>query len=475
MADTFFGITDTGKQRTNNEDAFIAQAILGDRFICTGVIDGVGGYEGGEVAASIAKQAILNYFSVPSGSIGAMLQEAVVSANEKIYAEKKQSGKYESMACVLTIAVVDKAQHKFYYAHVGDTRLYLFRDGSLVKISKDQSFVGFLEDSGRLTEAEAMAHPKRNEINKALGFEVPLPAPSEYIEIGESPFLPGDLLLLCSDGLTDMVTRKELTDILATKKSLAVKAKAMVDAANAAGGKDNITVVLVQNGAKPNSSKATKTAAPVKKNDLQQNREHHPPQEEIKVPATNNTGEKKDKYKLLFFITAMLLLLTAGLLVWRLFDKKEESEDGLIHPNSVQKNSPEQALQDTINGFAGDTLKLTNETFGSPVLLTDTLYINRSNLYMLGNGTQISADSMSGNNAVIYLAPTATNIMFDSLVFQNLMVLIHPQNKSSVRFKDSKFINTTLQIIEPVYFKDTTVNGSILKLLPVPDSLKRKN
>ena len=104
------------------------------------------------------------------------------------------------MACVLTLAVVDIEKNKFYYAHVGDTRLYLFRDNTLVKVSKDHSFVGFLEESGRLTEEAAMQHPKRNEINKALGLGVKFSASDDYIETGESPFLPGDLLLLCSDG-----------------------------------------------------------------------------------------------------------------------------------------------------------------------------------------------------------------------------------------------------------------------------------
>lgn len=192
MATNYFGLTDTGKMRDNNEDTFIAQTIMDNRLVMACVIDGVGGYAGGEVAAELARQAILSYFSVPSGDINTMMKEAFVVANEKITTEKGRNTQYESMACVATLAVVDLPGNRFYYAHVGDTRLYLLRDQSLVKVSKDHSFVGFLEDSGRLTEEQAMTHPKRNEINKALGFGEGIGLHTDYIETGESPFLPGD-------------------------------------------------------------------------------------------------------------------------------------------------------------------------------------------------------------------------------------------------------------------------------------------
>ena len=270
MAELYFGITDTGLVRDNNEDAFIAQRIMGNRFVIGCAIDGVGGYSGGEVAAALAREAILNYFSVPSGDAISMMKEAFVHANEKILAEKQREKEYESMACVVTLALVDLENNIFYYAHVGDTRLYLLRDRSLVKVSKDHSFVGFLEDTGRLTEEEAMAHPKRNEINKALGFADGVSEP-DYIETGQSPFLPGDVLLLCSDGLTDLVANNEMTALLTGKGSLKEKATALVAAANAKGGKDNITVVLVKNDKKPTKQVATKPILPEKKTKLRKN------------------------------------------------------------------------------------------------------------------------------------------------------------------------------------------------------------
>src|SRR6188474_1678777 len=272
MTENYFGITDTGKMRDNNEDDFIAEKILKDRYIMGCVIDGVGGYEGGEVATKIARETILHYFSIPSGDIVTMMKEALKVANEKISEEKIKNSGHENMACVVTMAVADAKNKKFYYAHIGDTRLYLFRDNSLVKITKDHSFVGFLEDSGRLSETEAMNHPKRNEINKALGFTMMMNADEELIETGESPFLPGDILLLCSDGLSDMVRSDQITSILSNTGSLDEKAKELITLANNAGGKDNITVVLVQNTNKPLKQKATKPAV-IKKNDQQQSDE----------------------------------------------------------------------------------------------------------------------------------------------------------------------------------------------------------
>ncbi len=245
MAENFAGITDTGLMRENNEDTFIAERILDDTCIMACVIDGVGGYAYGEVAAAVARETILAYFSKPSDDMASMLKASLIAANDRIFDEKLRDSDYDRMACVLTLAVVDAQNNQFLYAHLGDTRLYLLRDGSLIKIARDHSFVGFLEDTGRLSEAAAMRHPKRNEINKALGFQKQIDLPDDYIETGKSPFLPGDMLLLCSDGLTDLVPKADITTVLTGSGSLAEKAAELVAEANRKGGKDNITVVLV--------------------------------------------------------------------------------------------------------------------------------------------------------------------------------------------------------------------------------------
>ena len=151
MSNNFFGITDRGLVRQNNEDTFIAEAV--NDLIVAAAIDGVGGYEGGEVASGIARETILKCIhSLHGGDVINLMKDALHAANEAIYAEKSRNKEYEEMACVLTIAITDINHNKFYYAHVGDTRLYLFRDNGMVKLTRDHSFVGYLEDSGRLSE-----------------------------------------------------------------------------------------------------------------------------------------------------------------------------------------------------------------------------------------------------------------------------------------------------------------------------------
>ncbi|MEO6149751.1 MAG: protein phosphatase 2C domain-containing protein, partial [Mucilaginibacter sp.] len=250
MAENFFGLTDTGKTRDNNEDTFIAQPVM-DNHVLACVIDGVGGYHGGEVAAAIAHDEIIKKLDNAKGEIIPEMIHAFRRASHKIFQKKQEDKEHDQMACVATLVVADINNNQFYYAHVGDTRLYLLRDGSLIKISKDHSFVGFLEDSGRLTETAAMKHPKRNEINKALGFSDQIDTDDSYIETGQSPFLPGDMLLLCSDGLTDMVDKEDITALITQNNSLEQKAVALIEAANTNGGSDNITVVLVHNNKTP--------------------------------------------------------------------------------------------------------------------------------------------------------------------------------------------------------------------------------
>jgi PPM family protein phosphatase len=262
MAEYYYGITDKGKRREKNEDTFFVREIMSRQLLVACVIDGVGGYTGGDVAAGIACSVLMKHLEKLSENVIDSLLQAMVAANTKINQQKKIGNKNEHMACVLTCAVIDIKNNKCWYAHIGDTRIYLLRDRSLIKISKDHSAVGFLEESGRLSEEEAMRHPRRNEINKALGFEEDITAADDFIETGESAFLSGDVLLLCSDGLTDMISSGKIVSVLTADKKLAAKAKALIDAANDAGGNDNITAVLVENNKQPQPKPAP---VPVKK------------------------------------------------------------------------------------------------------------------------------------------------------------------------------------------------------------------
>lgn len=243
---TFSGATDMGKRRSNNEDAYIAQNIWDDDHILAVAIDGVGGYEGGEVAAELARKSIIDYLEkYHNGERLELLKQAVVSANNTIFSERKLQPQYSNMSCVLTAALVEVKDRRINMAHVGDTRLYQFANGIITKLSHDHSLVGYREEIGELTEIEAMNHPQRNVIGRDVGSRLLGNSGDDYIETTSFPLISNSMLLLCSDGLCDMITSEQMTSILLTDNTVEDKASMLIDAANAAGGKDNITVVLV--------------------------------------------------------------------------------------------------------------------------------------------------------------------------------------------------------------------------------------
>jgi serine/threonine protein phosphatase PrpC len=238
--------THPGKMRKANQDAFVVRPLWSAAKTLAVVIDGVGGYAGGEKAAAIAKDCIEQYMGTPSGDILTMLREALVFANNTIVEERKKDPSTSEMCCVLTAVATDANAGLVYYVHVGDTRLYRYRDGNLQKLTKDHSVVGIREDAGEMTEEEAMAHPQRNQILREAGTATHRLDDTDFMDYGSEPLLRGDLLLLCSDGLTDMVTARQISCILSGNQSLVGKVNSLLDSANAKGGHDNITVVLLQ-------------------------------------------------------------------------------------------------------------------------------------------------------------------------------------------------------------------------------------
>ncbi|WP_066407708.1 PP2C family protein-serine/threonine phosphatase [Flavisolibacter tropicus] len=460
MAKHYFGITDVGRQRDNNEDTFFIEPVLNKQFIAACVIDGVGGYEGGEVAAAIAQQSILAYLQIPSGEVLSMMREAMSSANENIYAEKTQTGKNPSMACVATMALVDTTHNKFYYAHVGDTRLYLFRDKTLVKVSKDHSFVGFLEDSGRITEEAAMQHLKRNEISKALGFESPLPNPSEYIETGESPFLPGDTLLLCSDGLTDMIDSAVISSVLNNGDTLEGKCRSLVDAANRAGGKDNVTVVLVQHPKKPLKQAAKKPATPVKKNESQP-AEPRIQQQPVVTPVATARVAKPYNLPIILSI-ACFVLLTA--LVWALFFRGPKASTTPELAPTVAPTLQEQRLNTALNRMTGDTLWLRDSLAMAPIYLTDTLHLRKDTLVLKSPGSILLArdSSFKTTGASIVIGPQAKYVLFENLILQDMVIAT--TNPYVLHFKNTRFRNSYVQIRQGIRYNDSLFTGSVLDM-----------
>jgi len=229
-------VSDTGRRRRRNEDQYVCMPPL------FAVADGMGGAQAGEVASGLAA-AVLNEAAPDGGSVergeervAALIQEA----NRRVFQRSSEDESTSGMGTTMTVALVDGDTIAF--GHVGDSRAYRVRGGELEQLTDDHSLVGELVRSGRLSPEEAESHPQRSVITRALGTEPDVDVDTFTIEAE-----PGDVYLICSDGLTDMVSPRDVQALLvANGGDLDAAAHALVDAANAGGGEDNITVVLFQ-------------------------------------------------------------------------------------------------------------------------------------------------------------------------------------------------------------------------------------
>jgi protein phosphatase len=221
--------TDTGRQRRGNEDSSLARAPL---FV---VADGMGGAQAGEVASRIAVDLFAQ--GLPdAGATEERLATVVQAANEQIYERAHSEQQLAGMGTTLTAAYLDDGGVSI--AHVGDSRAYLFRDGQLKRLTQDHSLVDELVREGKLTEEQAAEHPQRSIITRALG-----PEAQVTVDTWTYPVRAGDVLLLCSDGLTSMLSEERISEILNAAASLEKAGDQLIAEANAAGGRDNITVV----------------------------------------------------------------------------------------------------------------------------------------------------------------------------------------------------------------------------------------
>ena len=239
------GLTDVGKERKGNEDTFHCGRIGDDRHWFALVVDGCGGYKGGAEASRITRDAMLEYLTACSADeMSRQLKNALIYANNKVHDCRNTDEKLRYMCCVTTAVLVDLDKCTLSMVHVGDSRLYASIKGRIIKLSHDHSPIGRYEEEGILAESEAMNHPSRNVIERAIGVSC-LEDDTDYIEQAEFPVASGLYWLLCSDGLSDMITSAEMNVILSGEGSLPDKAACLVEAANKAGGKDNITVVVL--------------------------------------------------------------------------------------------------------------------------------------------------------------------------------------------------------------------------------------
>ena len=244
-----FAQTDIGRKRSHNEDCYAADPALGLYVVC----DGMGGGNAGEVASHMAIDAILAHVKAEAqrGSVAGrgtvnrnvspvtnQLADAVRAANETVYRASWEQAKYAGMGT--TVVAARLTERHVSVAHVGDSRLYLIRNGAIQTLTSDHSWVAEQVEKGYMTEEEAERSPRRNIVTRALGVESAVD-----IDLAEIPIANGDLLLLCSDGLTRGVRCRDILNTLEAPGDLCVKVQRLVSQANDAGGDDNITVLLV--------------------------------------------------------------------------------------------------------------------------------------------------------------------------------------------------------------------------------------
>lgn len=234
---TCTGKSDVGQKRPNNEDALIIRSDLG--FLA--VADGMGGAASGEVASSIFIDTTLELMSAasPNGIVAELIQKTFLVANERIFRQARKNSLHQGMGC--TAELLAFRDQTYMLGHVGDSRTYLLRGGRLRQITKDHSLVQEQLDLGLITQAEARTHSMRNVIVRAVGVGETL-----AVDIIRGRLQRGDLFLLCSDGLTDMVEDDGIYRLLTLPLGLEERVTKLVEAGNAAGGHDNITVALCE-------------------------------------------------------------------------------------------------------------------------------------------------------------------------------------------------------------------------------------
>jgi protein phosphatase len=230
-----YGESDTGRKRRRNEDSLVCDPPL------FAVADGMGGAQAGELASALAAAALTERSDrVPGGE--AQVIELVREANRRVHQRALDDASASGMGTTMTVALFGEEDGSVTIGHVGDSRAYILRDGQLEQLTDDHSLVAELVRRGELSEAEAEVHPQRSVITRALGTD-----PDVDVDAFTVPARPGDVFLLCSDGLTTMVDADGIAElVLRHRDDLRQATRALIDAANDHGGDDNVTAVLFE-------------------------------------------------------------------------------------------------------------------------------------------------------------------------------------------------------------------------------------
>ncbi|MBF0501075.1 MAG: Stp1/IreP family PP2C-type Ser/Thr phosphatase [Candidatus Riflebacteria bacterium] len=232
-----FGKTDMGKVRSNNEDAIFST----DRDGVFLVADGMGGHKAGEVASAMARD-ILSARLVQQKSADNLepaIREAFLDANEQIRLKSTENAEQQGMGCTCVLLML--REQTFFLAHVGDSRIYLFRKGDFKQMTRDHSYVEELFIRGLITEDEKIDHPYKNQITRYIGCNQKL-----EVDITSGPVWNGDMFLLCSDGLTDMVPLPRLKELFVKHEEPQPLVETLIAEALEAGGRDNVSAIVAK-------------------------------------------------------------------------------------------------------------------------------------------------------------------------------------------------------------------------------------
>lgn len=231
----YVALTDVGKKRLNNEDSYIVNVTGEDKIFI--VADGMGGHNAGEIASLEACRITESYVLEQKGDIDSVLKAGVSKANRDIYVRAAENPSMKGMGTTIDVCVV--SDKKLHIAHVGDSRVYIISNDGIRRITKDHSIVGMMLEEGSITEEEARVHPQRNYITRAVGSAV-----NVDVDIICEDIHSGEWVLMCTDGLTNMVERDVMHRVIIDAGSVNDAASELVRLAKENGGDDNITVIL---------------------------------------------------------------------------------------------------------------------------------------------------------------------------------------------------------------------------------------
>jgi serine/threonine protein phosphatase PrpC len=352
-------LSDPGRVRTNNEDLPVLDAARG----IFGVIDGVGGHAAGELAAAIARDVILQRLARPLGTAAERVREAIAIANNEIFRRAAAEPELAGMTCVVTLAVVSEG--RVTVGHVGDSRLYKLRPSGLRKLTHDHSPVGEREDAGELGEIEAMHHPRRHEVFRDVGSALRDKDEPEYVEVLEDTLEDDAAILLCSDGLTDMIpstTIARLVQLHAGDPSAVTTA--LVAAANEAGGRDNVTVVYAES---PGFATALKAGTPAEPGGVKPAAHDGDGQPGFRVPLLRRIVHSRTAW---FVVGALTGVLAALLLALRV--STEPPAVGRTIVAAAEASETVGSLAAAVQAArAGDVIRLEPGTYAESIVVPE--------------------------------------------------------------------------------------------------------